>query len=71
MRTLVYDGSFELSFLRADESVGSAGEGDATITVEGPWGQVRVEVGDRISRTRLGRLTVLSAVPGDGSRTDG
>lgn len=61
-QTMVYDGSFPLSFLLEDEQVRSAGDGTGAVTIESDrWGEIRADVGDRISRTRLGDLTVLKA----------
>lgn len=69
-RTMVYDGSFDLSFLRDDETVRSAGDGTGAVIVESRRdGEIRVEVGDRLSRTvTLGDLAVDRApVSGGGS----
>lgn len=58
-RLMEYDGTFELAFLADDERVRSAGLGDATINVESPRGNVRLQVGDWLARNDDGSLTGL------------
>lgn len=59
-RTMRYDGSFQLAFLVAGEEVCSAGDGTGACEIHGPHGVLRVELGNRVTRTNDGRLHVDS-----------
>lgn len=49
MSARIYDGSFDLAWLRDDETVSSAGDGSGACLVENSrGGSVRIEVGETV-----------------------
>ena len=63
MKTTHYDGTFELAFLRDDKQVRSVGDGTGAVEVITPDETIRVNVGDWLARTPLGRVIIYRTAP--------